>query len=80
MGVHEWSTNYAIISVEVDEIKVDLVFYPTDINGHLSPMGSIFWIGSRHSPVVGSLLILQSDLLCSGGESKLWREGVCCAP
>jgi hypothetical protein len=38
MDVHEWSTDYAIISVEVDEIKVDLIFYPTDINGHFRPI------------------------------------------
>ena len=67
------------ISVEVDgEIKVDLVFYPTGIlMGTPSP---IAYFGSApNTAQLEDHLILQSDLLCSGGESKLWHEGVSCA-
>jgi hypothetical protein len=38
MSIHERAADYTIVFVKVDEVEVDLLFNPTNINGHSSPV------------------------------------------
>jgi hypothetical protein len=72
MSIHEWGADYTVIFVKVDEVKVDLLFNPTNIDGHSSPVA--YFLLTADTSKLEDHLVLQRNLLCFSSKSKFWCD------
>jgi len=67
--VHEWGTDYAVVSVNIDKVKVYLIFDVADTYGYSGPIADFG--SAAYAPKLEYHLLLQLECVCLRHEGEL---------